>query len=427
MNILTSRWSRLICALLLVSCAAGSRALAENDPGTKAVVDWNVIAWQIVQSGDALMQAHRSVAMAQVAVFDALDAITPKYKPYFLKGATQTKASSVATIASAAHDTLIALYPAQQQVLDSALAASLAEVPADAAKDSGIALGHLAAQAVLQARENDHMMDRVAYTPGSAPGQWQPTPGDGIAPWLDPRGPDYVPAIGPGWGRMTPFVLESGSQLRPGPPPALTSETYAKDFAEMVEIGSAKSATRTAEQTDTALLWWSTSGPLWNQPPQQLVIAQGFDALKAAHAFALLNVTLMDAFIASWDAKYAYNQWRPITAIQNADNDGNPATAPDFAWTPLMWTPPFPDYPSAHCVISAANARALTHLFGAKPGAFTMTGAGGRVHRYESFEEAVKEVVDARVWGGAHWRSSETLGVEFGNRIGDYVVSHHGS
>ena len=385
MSIRTSIRSQIICTLVLVGCAAGSHALAADDAGTMAVVAWNIIALQTAQSGDALMQAHRNVAMAQVAVFDALNAITPQYKPYFLQGANQPKASPVATIASAAHDTLIALYPAQQQALDAALAASLAETPAGAAKDSGIALGRQAAQAVLKARENDHMMDRVEYAPRSDPGMWQPTPGDGIAPWLDPRGPDYVPAIGPGWGRMTPFVLDSGSQFRPGPPPALTSETYAKDFVEMVEIGSAKSATRTAEQTDTALLWWSTSGPLWNQPPQQLVIAQGFDALKAAHVFALLNVTLVDAFIASWDAKYAYNQWRPITAIRNADIDGNPATAPDFVWTPLMWSPPFPDYPSAHCVISAAVARALSHSFGTSPGVFTMTGAGGRSSRYESF------------------------------------------
>jgi hypothetical protein len=225
---------------------------------------------------------------------------------------------------------------------------------------------------------------------------------------------------------VTPFVLESGAQLRPGPPPSLTSETYTKDFAEVAEMGAANSATRTTEQTETALLWWSTGTVLWNQPAQQLVIAQGFDASRAAQAFALLNVMIVDSAIACWDAKYAYNQWRPITGIRNADIDGNPATAPNLTWAPLMWTPPFPDYPSGHSVVGAAAARALAHSFGPRPGAFTMTGAGGRVHRYETFEEVVQEVIDARVWGGAHWRSSDTLGVEFGNRIADYVLTRRG-
>jgi hypothetical protein len=407
--------------------AAVGRCQAAEDPATQAVVDWNVIAVRTMQTGEPLLGASRGVAMAQVAVFDALNAIKPRYKSYFLKGSSQPEASPISTISAAAHATLVALYPAQQETLDRELADTLAAVPAGRPRDAGVALGRQAAQAVLQARANDHMFDQVDYTPATDAGAWQPTSGDGIAPWLDPRGPDFVPAIGPGWGRVTPFVLERGSQFRPGPPPNLSSETYAQDFAEIVELGSAKSATRTSEQTETALLWWSTGTVLWNQPAQQLVISQGFDALRAAHAFALLNVMIVDAAIACWDAKYTYNQWRPITGIRNADIDGNPATAPDLAWTPLMWTPPFPDYPSGHSVVGAAAARALIHSFGPRPGGFTLTGAGGRVHRYEDFEQAVQEVIDARVWGGAHWRSSDTLGVELGNRIADYVLSRRGS
>jgi hypothetical protein len=221
--------------------------------------------------------------------------------------------------------------------------------------------------------------------------------------------------------------LEEGSQFRPGPPPALDSRRYTRDFDEIKAIGSTTSATRTQEQTDLARFWIATGPQNWNPAARQVAIAQGLTLSENARAFALLNLAGADAFIASWDAKFTYNQWRPVTAIRAADSDGNANTLEDPGWTPLLVTPPFPDYIAGHTSYAGAVATVLEHVFGKDPGVvlvLTSPTAPGVVETYTTFRAMADGVVDARVWGGIHWRTSSVRGQTLGEEIGRYAARH---
>ncbi len=247
------------------------------------------------------------------------------------------------------------------------------------------------------------------YTPGSGPGAWVPTP------------PALRPALDPGWGNVAPFLLRTPSQFRPGPPPALTSRQYTADFLEIRELGSATSTRRTAEQTALARLWVSTAPQVWNGVARQLIIARGLGPARAARVLALLHLAMADAFIAGWDAKYTYSQWRPVTGIPAADGGGNSQTPGTPGWTPLLVTPPFPDYPAAHAVCAGAAELVLARLFGPNPGIpleLTSPTAPGVVVHASNLGEIARGVLDARVWGGVHWRTSCDEGWRMGRRIG---------
>jgi hypothetical protein len=222
------------------------------------------------------------------------------------------------------------------------------------------------------------------YIPGNRPGDWNPTP------------PAFLPALDPGWGRVQPFLLRHGSQFRPGPPPALDSPRYTRDFDEIKAIGSNASVTRTQDQTDLARFWIATASQNWNPAAREVAIAQGFTLSQNARAFALLNLAGADAFIAAWDAKFAYSQWRPVTAIRAADSDGNPDTLEDPSWTPLIVTPPFPDYIAGHSTYAGAVEKVLEHVFGKHPGVvlvLTSPTAPGVVETYTTFKAIADDVV----------------------------------
>jgi len=405
----------LACAVFAVTL---SLDIAVTAAGADPVLDWNVIALKTTAAAAFNPPLEsRNLAILHAAVFDAVNSITRQFRPYAVQ-VPGTAASPEAAAIAAAHFALVQLYPAQKATLDDAYATSLAAVADGPAKMMGIALGEVVATAILNQRSTDGAAAAVAaqYTPGSEPGDWTPTP------------PAFAPALDPGWGHVRPFVLESGAQFRPGPPPGLNSGRYARDFNEIAQIGSSASATRTAEQTDLARFWVATGPQNWNPAARQVAAARGLSLAENARLFALLSLAGADAFIAAWDAKFTYNQWRPITAIRAADTDGNAATDPDLGWTPLLPTPRFPDYIAGHTTYAGAVQKVLEYTFGRDPGVvmtLTSASAPGVVETYSTFEQIADGVVEARVLGGIHWRTSSERGRLVGEDVGRYAVHHY--
>jgi hypothetical protein len=382
------------------------------------VLDWNVIALKTTAAAAFNPPVEsRNLAIVHAAMFDAVNSIVSEFRPYAVELSAPKGASLDAAAAAAAHLALVQLYPAQQAILDAAYAASLASIPNGPAKTDGVAVGEAVATQILAMRATDGADAAIIapYTPGSQPGDWIATP------------PAFRPALDPGWGTLQPFFLREGSQFRPGPPPALDSPRYTRDFNEIKEIGSATSSTRTQDQTNLARFWISTAPQNWNPAARQVAVAQGLTLSQNARAFALLNLAGADAFIASWDAKFTYNQWRPVTAIRAANTTGNPDTIADPGWTPLLITPPFPDYIAGHATYGGAAEEVLEHVFGRHPGVvmkLTSATAPGVVETYTTFDEIAEGVVDARVLGGIHWRTSCLRGRRVGQQVGAFAVRH---
>ena len=302
---------------------------------TRTIAAWNVIALRTTAAGPfSPPQETRSIAIASAAVFDAVNAIDVQYEPFAARIVAPSDASLSAAAATAAYRVLRTLYPPSAPALDANYDSTLALVTAGASKTAGVAAGEAAAAALLAARATDHAADRIAYTPRNAPGMWAPTP------------PAFVAALEAGWGSVTPFTLESGSQFRPAPPPAMGSAAYMQDLLEIAAIGVSTSQTRTPAQTETGRFWMSTAPQLWNQVAQQLTVARGLDPATAARVYLLLNAAGADAIIAAWDAKFTFQQWRPVTAIRRGAADGSLTSPIDTTWAPLIATPPFPDYPA---------------------------------------------------------------------------------
>ncbi len=398
-------------------CAA---ALTASQARADAVLEWNILALRTTASAPFNPPLEsRNLAIVHAAMADAVNSIAGEFQPYISSPPAPMGASAEVAAAAAAHHALARIYPAQQAALDAAYQASLDRIlDGAAAKEDGARVGVAAAEALLCARAADGAAEAIQapYAPGSEAGAWIPTP------------PAFLPAMDPGWGSVVPFVLRKPSQFRPKPPPALGSRRYAEDFDEIRQIGSAGSAVRTPAQTDLARAWIATGPQNWNPVARAGAEARRLTLSQNARLFALLNLAGADAFIAAWDAKYAYSQWRPVTAIRAADQDGNPATPADDSWTPLLVTPPFPDYIAGHTAYAGAAARVLAGLLGDPPGtAITLTSptAPGVTETYETFEAMAAAVVDARVWGGIHWRTSCTVGREVGERIGRYAIGHY--
>lgn len=395
-----------------------SRSLSQRTTEVQAITSWNIIALKTTAAAvfDPPRET-RSLAIVSAAVNDAVCSIVRECMVYASRVATSRDASVEAAVDAAAHDALVALYPTAAPSLDASYASALANVTPGAARDAGVAVGQAAAAALIARRANDHSTDVVTYTPAPGLGVWQPTP------------PAFAPALEAGWGLVTPFVLETGHQFRPAPPPAPGSDRYVRDYLEIADIGSATSTTRTATQTQTAQFWVATGPQNWNQVVQELTGAPGMNAAKAARAYMILNVAGADAMIAAWDTKFAYGEWRPLTAIRSTLDDGSSATVTDPNWTPLITTPRFPDYICGHSTYAGAVERVLTGMFGRHPGEISITSAsaGGVTHTYRSFREIADEVTNARVWAGIHWRTSCVVGRAVGHHVGDVALARLGN
>ncbi len=377
-----------------------------------AVTDWDVIAFDAIEaSGKSGPVTSCDIAMAHVAMSDALNAIDRRYKPYAYDDAAPRGASPEAAIAAAAHDVLIVRIPNQKASLDAALASALAAIPDGQAKTDGVATGRAAAAAILARRASDGSDIVTPYTPGAGLGVWRPTP------------PVFAQAVGASFGKVTPFTMTSGAQFEL-PRPAyfdLRSAEYAADYNEVKNIGGADSKTRTAEQSEIARFWYEPSPGVHIRLARDLVATRKLDLWESARLFTLLHLATADCLIAGYGAKYRYNFWRPVTAIHNGANDGNPQTAGDPAWNSYLETPNHPDYLSLHAVLCAAWAEVFARFFGTDQISFTITSAKpypGITRSFTSFSQSAREASDSRIYAGVHFRSSCDDGLAIGRKIG---------
>ncbi len=388
----------LAAAALLLAIASAARA--------DVVTDWNVLTIQTLGAEKApLTLGSRNIAIVQVAVFDAVNAVARTHLPYRARLQALPGASAEA---AAAHAALRRLYPAQQAALDAALEASLKALPDDAARRDGLALGEQAASAVLAARADDGALQTVAYRARTTPGAWSVP--SGVAP------------LAPHWGNVTPFALPSGAHFRAPPPPAPDSAQQLRDYDEAHRLGGKASTQRTPEQTEVARLWITLGVPTWNPIARQLSAAKGLSLQHNARLFALINVAGADALIACWDSKYTYHGWRPVDAIRSG---GVPGRAADPAWEPAIPTPPFPGYVSGHACFAGAAQAVLETQFGSgtlPDLSLSTPTAPGVTRRYTRLQEVVDEISNARIWGGIHWRTDQTAGETLGRQVGQWVV-----
>jgi membrane-associated phospholipid phosphatase len=409
---------RFVVVLIAFAALAAPHAAAAD-----VVTDWNrTMVEALLVSETPPPPGTRVGAIVQASVFDAVNGISRRYTQFHPEviGATPPrKASAQAAAAGAAYTALVALFPAQKATFDARLAETLARLRDDDEDDGGdvargLAWGQTVANAILAWRNTDGF-DGIPppYEVGPLP-FWQPTP------------PALLLPVFRQFATMTPWAMTSPSQFLPPPPPALTSARYAADFNETKTIGNA--ATSPPELVETALFWdgqADTAATIWNRVANSLADAHHSTLVGNARRFALLNMAMADAVIAVWNAKNTYNAWRPITAIQHADIDGNPATQPDPNWTPVLVTPAHQEYPSGHSGTSGAAATVLAAFFGSHTPFTVTTDAlpSGTSRTYASFAEAIAEVALARIAAGIHFRFSCEAAVRMGAAIADYARS----
>jgi hypothetical protein len=388
------------------------------------VTDWNGIMLEAAHNAvppTSPLVITRVAAIVQASVFDAVNGIERRYAPIHVAPAAPRGASQRAAAVQAAYASLVRLYPLQKSIFDTKLAESLAAIASGEAEEHGESIawgvewGQTVADAIWAWRSTDGFAPPPPpFLGGTAVGQWRPTL------------PGFLPGAGPQFATMTPWVIESPSQFRPAGPPALSSAQYTADFSETKSMGSISSPSRSIDQTLAARFWNSTTAIyLWDQVAVELGRRRHLTLSENSRLLALLNLATADAAIACWDAKYHYVFWRPVTAIPLADTDGNPATATDPGWTPLLVTPAFPEYPSGHSTVSGAAAGVLAAFFGSGAD-FTVDSdfMPGVVRSFGDFFAALDEVADARVFGGIHFRSACSDGQRTGIHVAEYVLEH---
>jgi len=416
--------SRLLGALAL---ALAFQFSIPSVASADEVLDWNTIAIEVTQTPPTAIPAFlqpRALAIVHASIFDALNGIERAYEPIHVDDPAPRRASKRAAVVQAAYRSLVTMFPTQAAALDSDLATSLAAISDSAdAIQRGRDWGNQVALAIVAWRQ---IIIPVAppYLGSLDVGKWRPTPRP------DPANPAAelpgLPAAGVLLATLPTFVIPSSSSFRPGGPPPLTSLKYARDFIEVKLVGDIESAFRTADQTESARFWASSApGAVWNRAAQSASLRRGLNLLRNARLFALLNLALADSALSAWDSKFHYSNWRPITAIRLANTDSNPLTLADLDWTPLIVTPPYPDYYSGHQSISGAAQEVLTVFFGNKMGfeAFS-EGLPGVTRSWRSFSAAADEANMSRIWAGIHFRFAQTDARIVAEKIAQYVLKH---
>ena len=377
------------------------------------VTEWNNAAHVAIRAGHTAPPiASRSLAVLHVSIYDAVNGIARTHEPYLVQSAVAASASREAAASTAAHQALVNLFPAAASSFDTLHAAILAAIPNGPHKVAGIVWGGFVASQILAARANDGS-DAIVPPPGASdPGGWVPTP------------PAFLPYLLPQWGFVVPFGMSNSSQFRPSGPPSLDSQQYAADYNEVKQLGAAVGSTRTEDQTQIALFWADGAGTEtppghWNSIAQTIAAARGNTLEENARLFALLNIAMADAAICSWDAKYTFHFWRPVTAIAFAE--------PELNWMSFIVTPPFPDYISGHSTFSGAAATVLALFYDTGDLPFT-TGSDFLPGVYRSFPtclDAAREAAVSRLYGGIHFRSANEDGLQAGISIGEWTGSHY--
>ena len=379
-----------------VACLIGVGTLARAD----VVTDWNTFAGEmIVQSKLGTPPANRVIAIVQTAVHEAVAAADLQ------KAGSGAGVAAAAAVAAANRASLVTLLPQQEGAIVSAYQAALAKLDDGPEKTSGILAGEEAAARVLAWRTNDGAATPEQYRPHAAPRAYVPTTG----------------VAAPQWPQRKPWLLADSAQFRPGPPPALTSARWSRDYNEVKALGSKTSQQRTAEQTDIARFWEYSLPPIYHSVVQSVAAMPGRSVAQNARLFAAASQAMDDALIAVMDAKYHYGFWRPVTAIRNGDRDYNVGTKVEPGWNPLIDNPAHPEYPSAHSILAGALGELLKAEvgYGSMPELVTSSPtAKGATRRWKTVEGFMQEVANARVWEGIHYRYSTEIGLDMGRKIG---------
>jgi len=388
-----------------------------NTAHADAITDWNATGAATVV---AALPAERGsvgldLSLVHIAMYDAVNAIRPRYRPYVAQlSFNAVGASPDAAAATAAYAVLRYYFPSRTAALDATYAAAMAAIADGGAKTLGVKVGNEVAQAVVNWRMNDGRYAVVPYVFGSGPGAYQATP---------PGPPSPVNTWLPG---LRPLALQSLGQFRAYGPPGLRSETYTRDYDETRLMGSSSSTARSAAQTEIALFHTENPNTFWARNLGNFTARLGLDLLDHARLMAMLFVSLGDATGACFDSKYTYNFWRPVTAIHNGDIDDNSATVADAAWFPLANTPPHPEYPAAHGCVAGAVAEVISHEVGKKVSiTFNSSVANTIAHNFAGPDALVTEIIDARVFGGMHFRNSVEHGARLGRKVGGWVDEHY--
>jgi hypothetical protein len=398
---------------------SASEVLAQN-----AVADWHtVLESSVAGSGRKNAVALPFYAYVDVAMYDAIASINRRYEPFAVRVHAPRGASEDAAAASAAHDVLVHYLPAHAATLDSALAASLALIPDGQSKTDGIQVGQAVAASWLALRTGDGLEAPLVYTPGHGPGVWEPVPTYPAPPPNTPAAP-----VGVWMTQFKPFALQNADQFldEVPPPPALTSRAWARNFNLTKDFGALNSTVRSAQQTEIGKFWTDDAAAQYSRAFRSLITSEHLNTAESARLGAMYSVAASDSITACMNAKYHFAFWRPYTAIHDADTDGNPATVPDPSWIPLAVTPGHPEYPANHGCVTEAIMDALAAFFETDEITFSVNSAvTGTIHTFQSFDDVITEVDNARIYGGMHYHHSVKEGNRLGRKVVEYILKHH--
>ncbi len=399
----------------LVLSASSALSIGRAD----VVTAWNDAILESIRTENSHpCVASRALAIVHGAMFD-VSAKSSGKTPFFASETGMADAILEVALNSAAYTAATNLYPSRTAAFSKIYQSILREAPPSNSRARSIRFGSAVADSWIAWRASDSSSGTRVYVPSTEPGAWRRTP------------PFNRPPEMQNWERVTPFALASATQFRPSGPPALTTSAYADEVKRVQQIGDVSSPVRTAEQTEIARFWSDFSYTVtppghWNQIAQSFADQRKLSLTEKVRLFAVLNVTLADVAIACWDSKYAYNFWRPVTAIREADRDSNDSTAADISWIPLLNTPAFPEYVSGHSAFSGAAAIVLTHFNAGDGLSFSATSDSlpGHSRQFTSLWQCAEEISQSRLYGGIHFPAALNDGLTMGKNIATHVLTH---